>query len=83
MARQLGASGLKVSRVTRYGEPASEILVHSLEHEVDLIALGTQDRRDLAQWMTGSVSERVLRSAKVPLLMVRAAAKPALASRRG
>jgi len=81
VARQLAASGLKVTRVTRYGEPASEILDHSFEHHVDLIALATHDRWELSRWMTGSVAERVLRSAGVPLLVVRAEEKPALVSR--
>jgi nucleotide-binding universal stress UspA family protein len=83
VARQLGPSGLKVTRVTRYGEPASEILDHTLEHDVDLIALATRERWELSRWMTGSVAERVLRSAGVPLLIVRSAAKPALVSRHG
>jgi nucleotide-binding universal stress UspA family protein len=74
VARQLDPSGLKVTRVTRYGEPASEILDHSLEHEIDLIALATQDRWELSRWMKGSVAERVLRSARVPLLVLRVSA---------
>jgi nucleotide-binding universal stress UspA family protein len=78
VARQLGPSGLKVTRVTRYGEPASEILDYSVEHNVDLIALATDDRRELSRWMTGGVAERVLRSARAPLLVVRAAGKPEL-----
>jgi nucleotide-binding universal stress UspA family protein len=76
VARQLGPSGLKVTRVTRYGEPASAILDQSEEHEVDLIALATHDRSELSRWMTGSVAERVLKSAGVPLLIVRAMPDP-------
>jgi nucleotide-binding universal stress UspA family protein len=83
VARQLGPSGLKVTRVTRSGEPASEILDQSVEHKVDLIALATHDRRELSSWMTGDVAGRVLRSAGIPLLMVRAVPKPALVSPRG
>ena len=79
MARKLGPSGLKVIRMTRYGEPASEILDCSFEHKIDLIALATDDRWELSRWMTGSVAERVLRSAGIPLLIVRAALKSALA----
>jgi nucleotide-binding universal stress UspA family protein len=71
VARQLSPSRLKVTRVTRYGEPASEILDHSFEHGIDLIALATHDRWELSRWMTGSVAERVLRSAGIPLLIVR------------
>jgi len=81
VARQLGSSGLKVTRVTRYGEPAAEILEHSFEHRVDLIALAVHDHWELSRWMTGSVSERVLRSSGIPMLIVRAAVKPEVVSR--
>jgi len=81
VARQLGSSGLKVTRVTRYGEPAAEILEHSFEHHVDLIALAVHDHWELSRWMTGSVSERVLRSSGIPMLIVRAAVKPEVVSR--
>ena len=74
MARKLGPSGLKVIRMTRYGEPSSEILDCSFEHKIDLIALATDDRWGLSRWMTGSVAERVLRSAGIPLLVVRVVA---------
>lgn len=76
VARQLGPSGLQVIRATRYGEPAAEILNYCSEHRVDLIALVTHERLELSRWMTGSVAERVLRSARVPLLFVRAAPNP-------
>jgi nucleotide-binding universal stress UspA family protein len=78
MARRLRPYGLKVTRATRYGEPAAEILDCSFEHKVDLIALATDDRRELSRWMTGSVADCVLRSAGIPLLIVRTVAKPAL-----
>lgn len=76
VARRLAPSGLRVIRATRPGEPAAEILNYCSEHRVDLIALVTHDRLELSRWMTGSVAERVLRSARVPLLVVRAAPKP-------
>jgi nucleotide-binding universal stress UspA family protein len=81
VARQLGPSGLKVTRVTKYGEPAVEILDHSLKNGISLIALSIHDRWKFSRWMTGSVPERVLRSAGVPLLVVRGTSNPALVSR--
>jgi nucleotide-binding universal stress UspA family protein len=80
VARQLGPSRLKVTRVTRYGEPSAEILDHCFEHRVDLIALAIHERGRLSRWLTGSVAERVLRSAGIPMLIVRAAPKPELVS---
>ena len=83
VARQLGPSGLKVTRVTRCGEPALAILDQSFGDKVDLIALAIPDRREFSRWMTGGVAERVLRAAGIPLLMVRATPKPALVGGRG
>jgi nucleotide-binding universal stress UspA family protein len=83
VARQLGPSGLKVTRVTRYGEPASEILDHSFEHGIDLIALATHDRWELSRWIRGSVAERVVRSAGIPLLIVRVSGSVCHASPSG
>jgi nucleotide-binding universal stress UspA family protein len=80
VARQLGPSGLKVTRVTRYGEPAAEILGHCFEHRIDLIVLAIHEHGKLSRWLTGNVAERVLRSAKIPMLVVRAALKPELVS---
>lgn len=72
VARRVAPSGLKVTRVTRYGEPASEILDHCREHGVELIALAIHEGWELSRWMAGSMAERVLRFAEVPVLVVRA-----------
>jgi nucleotide-binding universal stress UspA family protein len=60
-----------VRRLSLEGEPASTILELSATENVDLIALGTHGRSGLSRWALGSVAERVLRSAEVPLLLVR------------
>jgi nucleotide-binding universal stress UspA family protein len=87
-AERFRHAGLKASRVTVEGEPASEILDLSLNRGADLIAIGTHGRSGLGRWALGSVAERVLRSTEVPLLLVRtptrakATKKPALAKAR-
>jgi nucleotide-binding universal stress UspA family protein len=70
-AMRFTQAGLEASRLTTVGEPASEILDLSKNRDVDLIALGTHGRSGLQRWALGSVAERVLRSAEVPLLLVR------------
>jgi nucleotide-binding universal stress UspA family protein len=75
MAERLTQAGLRVTRRTSLGDPASEIIDRSIASGVDLIAMATHGRSGLARWMLGSVTERVLRHAGVPLLIVRAAAK--------
>jgi nucleotide-binding universal stress UspA family protein len=64
-------AGLKVRRMTLEGEAASEILDLSKAEAVDLIALGTHGRSGISRWALGSVAERVLRGAEVPLLILR------------
>ena len=72
MAERFAQAGLKVTRVTTVGDPAAEIVDHSHASGVDLIAMATHGRSGISRWMLGSVTERVLRSAGVPLLIVRA-----------
>jgi len=70
-AERFGHSGLKTRRFTVEGEPASEILALGAKENADLIALGTHGRRGFTRWALGSVAERILRHAEVPLLLVR------------
>src|SRR5579862_883698 len=70
-AERFRHAGLKATRLTVEGEPASEILDLSKNRGMDLIALGTHGRTGFSRWALGSVAERVLRSTEVPLLLVR------------
>lgn len=70
-ARRFRHAGLGVRKLSVEGEPACEILDLARTEGVDLIALGTHGRSGFSRWALGSVAERVLRSAEVPLLLVR------------
>lgn len=65
------AEGVTAEPLMKVGEPAHEILEAAREQRADLIALTTHGRRGPSRWLLGSVAERVLRSAEVPLLVVR------------
>lgn len=74
IAKPLKARGLHVqilTRVTEPGSPAAAILRIADELESDLIVLGTHGRTGLTHLLLGSVAERVLRGARVPVLSVR------------
>jgi len=58
--------------VMRSGTPSEEILAEATERGADLIVLGTQGRRGLPRALLGSVAERVLRMAAIPVLTVAA-----------
>lgn len=53
-----------------FGDPWHRILECAAERGVDLIVMGTHGRRGLAHAVLGSVAEKVVRSAAVPVLTV-------------
>ena len=65
-------AGHRVVKATREGAPFLEILTYAKEFDVDLIVLGTHGRSGLAHVLLGSVTERVVRKARCPVLTVRA-----------
>lgn len=68
---RLKTSGLRTERVTVSGDAAAEILDLARARGVDLIVMATHGRSGVSRLFLGSVAERVLRSAEVPLLLVR------------
>jgi nucleotide-binding universal stress UspA family protein len=64
--------GLKAHSAIVRGDVAGEILRHAEEHDVDLIVMSTHGRSGLGRWVYGSIADRVLRHATVPVLLVRA-----------
>jgi nucleotide-binding universal stress UspA family protein len=53
------------------GVPFEQILTTAETEAVDLIVLGTHGRGGLGRWLLGSVADRVVRSARCPVLTVR------------
>lgn len=63
---------LEVVSEIRYGTPHKEILDYAEEAGIDLIAIGTHGKSPREKLLTmGSVSERVVDNAAVPVLVVR------------
>jgi nucleotide-binding universal stress UspA family protein len=54
------------------GTPRESIADYATKNSIDLIAIATHGRSGISRWAWGSVADRVLRSACVPVLMVRA-----------
>jgi len=81
-AERFGHAGLKTTRLSVEGEPASEILDLSRNRDMDLIALATHGRTGFSRWALGSVAERVLRSSEVPMLLVRTPSTPKAARKK-
>ena len=60
--------------VIRLGAPWEQLLACAAETGADLIVLGTHGRRGVAHAVLGSVAERVVQFAPVPVLTVRSPA---------
>lgn len=64
-------NGKPVVRKTHAGTPFLEILRYAQDNAIDLIVLGTHGRTALSHAIMGSVAEKVVRHARVPVLTVR------------
>jgi nucleotide-binding universal stress UspA family protein len=65
-------NGVTVRSEILTGNAAESIAEYAAKNEVDLIMIATHGRSGVSRWAWGSVADRVLRSACVPVLMVRA-----------
>ncbi|MBI2287668.1 MAG: universal stress protein [Chloroflexi bacterium] len=64
--------GVNVQSAIITGKAADSIAEYATKNGVDLITIATHGRSGISRWVWGSVADRVLRSAGVPVLMVRA-----------
>lgn len=68
VARAAGAKTVETEVTT--GAPADEICSYAADVDADLVAIGTHGRRGVDRLLLGSVAERVLRTAPMPVLTV-------------
>jgi nucleotide-binding universal stress UspA family protein len=54
------------------GRVAEKLVDCAEQRDVDLIIMATHGRSGISRWFMGSIAEKLLRSAKVPVFMVRA-----------
>jgi nucleotide-binding universal stress UspA family protein len=71
IVEQLAKDGAVASYAVAVGAPVEEINRAVDEHRVDLIVMGTHGRTGIRHLMAGSVTERVVRTSKVPVLTIR------------
>lgn len=55
----------------RIGHPADEILEVAREVGADMLFIGSHGKTGIDRWLLGSVSERVVREARCPVMVVR------------
>ncbi len=64
-------AGVAVTTEIAVGTPAARIVAAAVEHDVDLIVMGTHGHGPLLHIVLGNVAERVVRTAPCPVLTVR------------
>lgn len=67
----LDAAGIKHDMEVRTGHVAQEIVDCARSGKFDLIVLGAKGRGAIADLLLGSVAQRVLATAQIPVLLVR------------
>lgn len=61
----------EVKGIRLYGRPADELVKYAYDNSVDLIVMGTRGIRGFKKLRLGSVSERVLKLAHCPVMVVK------------
>jgi nucleotide-binding universal stress UspA family protein len=72
VVNDLAKEGIAAIPVIRHGNAADEILAFAREKNVDLIVMSTHGRSGLSRWVYGSIADKVLRGAHLPVLLIRA-----------
>jgi len=71
IADRLAKDGVPATGIIKIGTPIDEIIRTVDEQSIDLIVMGTHGRTGIRHLMAGSVTERVVRSSRVPVLTIR------------
>lgn len=74
MAKRVAEQGFRVSREVRRGAVASQLI--ALAEPGDLLVMASHGRSGAVRWFLGSIAEEVVRRVSVPVLLVKASAKP-------
>jgi nucleotide-binding universal stress UspA family protein len=69
---QVQEQGVQVESTIVEGRPNLEIAEFAEAYNIDLIVLSSRGRSGFSRWLLGSVADRVVRGATVPVLLVRA-----------
>jgi len=68
-AKKLGIPNITLRRC--FGTPCEKIIEVATKEKIDLIVMGTHARTGIAHFLIGSVTEKVIRTAPCPVLVIR------------
>jgi nucleotide-binding universal stress UspA family protein len=75
VGRRMGFNPTMVQLEVEMGAVAETIIDYAHSQPIDLIVMATHGRSGLQRWVYGSVADKVLRGADVPVLLIRATSK--------
>ena len=69
---RLKGSGIKIETefTVKAGDPAENIIAYAKEHSINLVVMATHGHGGIRRLLVGSVTDRVIRSCEVPVLVV-------------
>jgi nucleotide-binding universal stress UspA family protein len=73
VAEPIKNEGLKVSSTVLFGNAASNIMEYAEKNGIDLIAVSTHGRSGLGRWVFGNVTDKILHTGNVAVLVAHAA----------
>lgn len=71
VCKRLGHKEIKVHTAIEMGSAPEIIISYAHNHPVDLIVMATHGWSGLKRWVYGSVADKVLRGADLPVLLIR------------
>lgn len=71
VAERAREAGVEAETMVTRGRPVGTILDYAADHDVDVIVMGTHGRSGLDRLLLGSVTEKVVRKSRIPVLTVR------------
>jgi len=72
IVKRFSREGTAVHSEVIIGRVTESLADHAEENDVDVFIIATHGRSGVTRWVMGSVADKLLRSARVPVLMVRA-----------
>ncbi|MDL4841857.1 universal stress protein [Aquibacillus rhizosphaerae] len=67
----LKAEGIATKSIVLHGEPAPTIIEYANDHNYDCVIVGSRGKNQLQTMVLGSVSHKVVKYAKAPVLVVK------------
>lgn len=71
LVQRLKDDGIVAQAEVLFGNDITELVKYADSNQVDLIVIATHGRSGMGRWVWGGIADRILRSASVPVLMVR------------